>query len=343
MVSVFFRLLERPLTAKQRSALERRVARLKATRGGVTHATAVGALLASDLKDLRLRPGFVVRSTDVEGRGASDRSLPPREERPPATRIQSSRGSALRLELIAIALQQARHKKAGARADNPLPVRPPRGSGDRNYGWIDLIASEPETYLEGHNHLTPDDKKVRQVESAVDRLASAGLVKTVAAGRKTYDGFQLLDERGGADRPGAAWRDYTIPPRGERCVELPATFITQGWVHVLEDSEIALLLMVACGVGSLPDEPDGLVAIPSSFRLLRYGIGRDSYSAAHRTLKLLGLLEVIEVGRHEDGKAIGVGTEEGEMHVHRLKIVDAGFDRPALATTLDLFKQELAR
>ena len=41
----------------------------------------------------------------------------------------------------------------------------------------------------------------------------------------------------------------------------PISLISNGWVHVLEDSEISLLLMVACGLGRLQLE-DGAVAIP---------------------------------------------------------------------------------
>jgi hypothetical protein len=54
-----------------------------------------------------------------------------------------------------------------------------------------------------------------------------------------------------------------VPQAGESCFDVPISFISNGWVHVLEDSEISLLLMVAWGLGRLQLE-DGAVAIPHS-------------------------------------------------------------------------------
>lgn len=48
---------------------------------------------------------------------------------------------------------------------------------------------------------------------------------------------------------------------------LAASFLTNGRLHLLEDGEIVMLLMVACGCGRLPDS-EPVVAIPGSVRLL---------------------------------------------------------------------------
>jgi len=73
--------------------------------------------------------------------------------------------------------------------------------------------------------------------------------------------------------------------------------------------------------------------------LLQYGIGRESYSNAQATLEGLGLIEVLEVGRHEEGHVIGYGTEDGEAHVHRLRLLRDGFGQPAHATLIDVLKE----
>jgi hypothetical protein len=80
-----------------------------------------------------------------------------------------------------------------------------------------------------------------------------------------------------------------------------------GCFHVLEDAEITLLLMVACGRGTLvatskADLVPGEVAIPAEVRLRGYGIHRDPFSAACKTLEWFGLLGVREVARHFDGR-----------------------------------------
>lgn len=115
--------------------------------------------------------------------------------------------------------------------------------------------------------------------------------------------------------------------------KVPAAFMTNGWIHVLEDSEIALLLMTACGRGRNPGEND--VAIPGEVRLRQYGISRDSFEA-HYLLKQLGLLHVDEVGRHEDGRAEDY-SQDG-AHLHRLRLVAEGFDEspfPKITSTIE--------
>ena len=122
---------------------------------------------------------------------------------------------------------------------------------------------------------------------------------------------------------------------------LPEGFISRGWVHVLEDSEINVLLMAACGWGGLSTE-DGAIAVPSEVRLRRYGISRDSFGAAHPMLEKFGLLSVIEVGRHDDGRSVGYG-EDGAAHVHRLRLLPGGFEEDAFPKVSEVIEQELAR
>ncbi|MBL0886890.1 hypothetical protein [Myceligenerans indicum] len=332
----------RPLTGKQRQALSKRLARLESE---VMSESVEGARNAFKLmagrelrRPLRVRSGFAYWADAPESRTVSDRSAPPKKDRPPATRIVSPRGVALRFVLTMIALQQARHSKAGSRATNDVPIRPTSG---RDHGWADLIASATP-HADGLMYHTPLDKKVRHVQSALNALSGAHLVELEPGGKRpTYNGFRLLDECAGLNRPGSTLLPYTTPDREDSCLALPAAFINEGWIHVLEDSEIALLLMVACGIGNL--EPGPQVAIPSRVRLLKYGIGRDSYSTAHPMLARFGLLEVEEIGRRDDGRVLQYGGDDGEAHVHRLQLMNDAFEGPALETVTNAIKDALDR
>jgi len=96
-----------------------------------------------------------------------------------------------------------------------------------------------------------------------------------------------------------------LPRSGAReCVlPVPSSLFTNGWIHVLEDSELVLLLIAARMRSRHGDTPQPL---PSGARKLHYGLSRDSFEAAHRMLDYLGILDVIsDYQRNADGKVDG--------------------------------------
>ncbi|OYO05341.1 hypothetical protein [Enemella evansiae] len=327
-------------TRKEREQLQRRLLRLQ-MQGLSAHLDAIATNLgayeraAGRLRSagLRLRPPFAHLTKPIAG-DSSDRKAPPRELRPPATRISSSRGSALRLELTVLALVQM-HRKPGARArlaDLEIPF-----TGDsRHTGWADMVAALPTDSNVGGIYHTARDKRAGTVRNALKCLAAAGLVDVPGkpGARNRFEGFVPLHEAG-AEALGER-KEYAVPEISAEVFVMPPGFVLNGWLHVLEDSEIAVLLMAACGVGSWVE--DGLRAFPGSARLRHYGIHRDPYSAARKTLEWFGLLEVEEVGRHEDGRA-----EEDERYLHRIGLRLAGFDQPALPAIQDAFQRQLDR
>ncbi|MCO7273341.1 hypothetical protein [Cellulosimicrobium cellulans] len=176
------------------------------------------------------------------------------------------------------------------------------------------------------------DKRVKQVRSALRRMEQEGLAIV-------GDHLDLLQEDALSAQAGAP--SYKPPRLPEPTFDLPGDFINKGWVHVLEDTEILLLLMVACGAGRLADvSPE--IAIPSRTRLLNYGITRDSYSTAHHALSDFGLLQVDDVGRYDDGRVIDYGTEDGQLQVHRLTLRPDGFARDAYPVVRDALQVRLA-
>ena len=329
----------RSATAKEKAALETRLHRLSVP-GHAEHIreiyghlrTASGSARELAATGIRIRHGFSFGES-IDG-DFSDRKAPPRAERPPATRISSSRGAALRLIITAMALVQM-HRKPGAKArlrDFGIEV----AGSSRQLGWADLVAAPTVDSSGGRVYVTQRNKRARSVRSALESLERAGLVVIPghAQQRNRFDDFVLLNERG-AQKVGEA-EEYTVPAWNESTFALPAKFVTNGWLHVLEDSEIAVLLMAACRRGGWVD--DGYVAIPAEVRLRHYGIHRDPFSTARKTLEWFGLLEVVELGRRDDGRA-----ENDERLLHRIRVADSGFDQPAVETISAVLERQISR
>lgn len=324
----------RPPTEKERLKLESRIARLE-NQERIEQITRACALISGKAlsRGVNIRSGFSYRGGSPET-GASDRKAPPRVQRPPATRIATSRGSALRFALMLLAFVQTK-RKPGAKAqlsEFGLTV----GGHSSETGWIDFLATDAVSSRNSRVFLTARDKRARSVRSALVALENAGLVflSDELGTRNRFDGFVLLNESGREAIGGV--EEYRVPRSSERTFTMPAGFVESGWVHVLEDSEIALLLMVACREGGWIE--NDLVAIPADVRLVNYGIHRDGFSSARKTLEWCGLLRVEEVGRHDDGRA-----EESDFRVHRLGILPAGFDEPAITTVTGALRRQVAR
>lgn len=325
----------------ERPQLERRLARLREkelathleglSQHLVTHETTHGKFRA---QGLRLRRRFAALDHPIPG-DYSDRKAPPREQRPPAARIATSRGSALRLELTALALAQL-HRRPGAKAhlsDLGIPISGHAGE----VGWADLIGSLPPPSHAASGYVGSRHKRARTVRSALDSLEQAGLV-SIPGGpnvKDRYENFALLKEVGAqtvSDR-----EEYVVPTLTEpRVFTLPADFVLKGWLHVLEDSEINALLMMACTAGASYD--GGQMVFPGEVRLLRYGLHRAPFSTARKTLEWFGLIEVEEIERHDDGRA-----EDNRQMLHRVKLVPQGFSVPALETTVNVIQSQLER
>lgn len=191
---------------------------------------------------------------------------------------------------------------------------------------------------DGKFYATAQDKRVRQIHSALDALRDAGLVElpNQERGAGKYEGFELLEETG-SRVVGEDPVRYRVPRKTDVTFSLPDTFVTKGWVHVLADTEIALLLMVACGRHSIDT---GGVAIPAYHRVQHYGLGRDAFEA-HRWLQRFGLLDVVEVGRHLDGRSEDYEDEGSSLH--RLSLNPGGFEEDAVQAVRSAIEGQLAR
>lgn len=326
----------RPPNARESDALTRRLSRLERSEASVSASVQHFAVMSADRKPsdaLRFRVGYSVLASPANP-GGSDRVLPPRENRPPVTRLMSPRGAALRLHLLALADAQFRGRPGRATKN----VRPIRTVSPEEPGWSSLLASEAVMKGDGKVYMTAKDKRVRQIQSALDALKVAGLVELphYARGAGKYEEFELLEETSGMV-PGDDPIRYLVPKMSESTFWLPDGFVTEGWVHLLADTEIALLLMVACGRHSIESEA---VAIPAFHRVQHYGVGRDAFEA-HLWLQRFGLLEVHEVGRHSDGRS--EEYEEEGASLHRLSLRPEGLAENGARVVRAVIEGQLAR
>jgi hypothetical protein len=316
-----------PPNDKERAKLRKRRGRLHAKAKSVMEATgAMRALVGgSGIAAVNVRYEFVDTGVPVsiQRRGdPSDRRLPDKEDRPPATRVMSPRGAALRVFLAALFEAQVR-----TRPGNRLPLA---AGGGGVISWIDLLASDAKSSGAGKYHMSASAKKIRQMESALDRLAAEELIELTGEGEPgtgKYEKFRLMHE--GGRRATGPNVSYQVPaPQRERVFPVPVTLFTNGWIHVLEDTELAFILMMASGHQIMGGQAFRIVAAD---RLLRFGIGRDAYGA-HMMLSQLGLVTVTQdPGRHLDGKVKDFGSG-GQALPHTLGFVPAGFERDAFTT-----------
>jgi hypothetical protein len=108
---------------------------------------------------------------------------------------------------------------------------------------------------------------------------------------------------------------------------LPGGLFLNGWIHVLEDSELAFMLMLAC----LRSRSDKMpVFATSEVRLLQFGLGRDAYET-HRTLSHLGLVRV-HPSPHPGRRLGKTGRylKSDPPKLHRFELLNDGFEEPAI-------------
>jgi len=329
----------KPPNKKERAQLRTRRARLDAMAESAAKATAAINMLAEggSMEALQVRPQFVRLSTPGNSPrrgGPSDRRLPDADARPPASRLISSRGAALRFFLTALFEAQAR-TSPGRRPGNKRPLQ---AGGDDVISWADLLASPAQDAIYGNTVMHVAEKKARQVNNTLARLADEELIELTRIGESEnkYEKFRLMHE--GGRRPHGQNIAYEDPLR-EAAFPVPVTLFTSGWIHVLEDTELAFILMLAA---RYHENGGQQISIDGTTRLDRYGIGRDAYKA-HVMLSHLGLVTVTpDPGRHRDGKV--EGYNEGEQPLlHAFDFHPDQFGRDAMTELRTQIDYQLSR
>lgn len=322
--------IARPPNARERAILHSRLARLSAMEDSAAAATARLQALherrSTQLESLRLRHGYVRRESADLAVDTSDRSAPDRKFRPPSTRLMSPRGRAQSFFLTALFEAQTRLEPGQAATASQLPIV----AENTCTGWTDYVATDAKAATDGRIFASVPAKKGRQIESALHRLASENLVSLTASS------FVLMREDA---RPTGDNDVYRVPEHEGSFFTVPLQLFTNGWIHVLEDSELILLLIAARMRFQHGDEAQPLRSGP---RKLNYGLSRDSFEAAHRMLDYLGILTVIsDYQRSSDGKVDDFAKRGAKPHLLRLN--PEALDTPAYPTITDTIATQIRR
>ncbi|MEV6527128.1 hypothetical protein AB0M43_34880 [Longispora sp. NPDC051575] len=210
--------------------------------------------------------------------------------------------------------------------------------------WTDLVLAPTNARNGPPDHQTiraisRTDRRLRQIREALSTLADLGLIDLPGpeVRRDRYAQFRLLGE---SARPIG---DRQYRPRGpfedEDAFSLPSDFFINGWVHALESSEIALLIMLYAHhsvVGTRAGRSSVYVA--GSHRVRYYGLGADAYRS-HLLLEKAGILESWGPAsyRRPTGGLRGFDAENPPPPL-RFQIKESGFDQPALQALLNALK-----
>ena len=327
----------RPPSVRAAEILEKRKRRLINAEKSRVEAMDEMCRLKSDgsLEDLRLRSEFIRLAAPLAEASASDRSVVRPEDRPPSTRLMSPNGIALKLLLIALFEAQTRTKPGNKPAGNPTPLR---GQSTSDTSWSRYIASGAQPSGKGKHRMSPADKKIRTLRETIDRLEEEELVdcpnRLEPKGKQ--EGFLLLREDA---IPGRTGDLYRVPADTEDYFTVPTTLFTHGWIYVLEDSELALLL-----IGARLRHKHGDIGqrIQAGTRVLHYGLGRDSF-AAHKMLDNLKIMEVLpDEARWLDGTRSEDYSKHGAKP-HSLRFLPDGLQNDGASTLLTEIDYQLGR
>jgi hypothetical protein len=277
---------------------------------------------------IRIRPEFV-RAGEVAQRGRL-------AARPVAARLLRSRGIALRFYLLTLFEAQCR-KGPGASVPNLMRL----AQGDGQVTWVDLVAVDAAGERRTKEPRTRLDNRIRQVKGALDTLHEEGLVELERVnGARRYGGFTLMHESGRGELPTP--RTYTVPKANEGTINLPVTFFLNGWVHVLQPSEIATWLMFRDLAWRFPSEhADNGIYIYGDARQEEYGLNRDAYEA-HGILRRLGLLRFAPAFRQAPDGTVTLRLPS-RYDPHRFQLVDEGLSEVAVPAMLKQIDHQLAR
>lgn len=120
---------------------------------------------------------------------------------------------------------------------------------------------------------------------------------------------------------------------------VPVALFTRGWVHVLEDTELSFILMMAAAHHAMGGQEFG---VPAENRLLGFGMAYDAYEA-HIMLSRLGLVTVDPDPRRRPDGTVEDFNSEGSALPHKLGFIPSSFDRDAFAALTSEIDRQVGR
>ncbi|MFC8833292.1 hypothetical protein ACFWJE_32490 [Streptomyces griseoincarnatus] len=223
--------------------------------------------------------------------------LPASEGRSRLTKLILPKGIALRFYLLAAFEAQCR-LNARETWENVLPLAG-RGS------WSDLVAidgaydTSSATYLRGTvGSRRLESLRLQQVKGALRTLEELGGEDALVtmprrkSGQREYKKFLLMNEsgRGGNQTPNV----YTVPVRSwsaMKTIEIPAGFFLNGWIQVLNPSEVATWLILRMLSRWAPRKHiRSGVYLYGQDRLETFGLRDDAWEDGCQRLREFGLI-----------------------------------------------------
>lgn len=219
------------------------------------------------------------------------------EERSRLTKLILPKGIALRFYLLAAFEAQCR-LNARETWENSLPLS---GHGS----WSDLVAIDgaydtgSATYMHGTiGSRKLENLRLQQVKGALKTLEELGGEHALVtmprrkSGQREYKKFLLMNEsgRGGNQTPDF----YTVPARhwsATRTIAIPADFFLNGWIQVLNPSEVAtwLILRMLSRWAPRKHTKSG-VYLYGQARLETFGLLDDAWEDGCQRLREFGLI-----------------------------------------------------
>lgn len=273
------------------------------------------------ISDVRLRPGTIAHVLGGRAQVTSEHEEEP-PGRPLIARLIAPKGLAIRLYLTALYDAQVRQRPGSAHTNDRL-IWPP--SVD-DVGWVGLLAVAATVSAKGRSEM---DNRVRQVKSAIDRLARehAVILPRKFQPRNRFENFLLRND--GGVSPGLPSENSYITPRRNEGISIPVEFFTNNWVHCLTDSEIALWISFRLLASEHPlAHKESGVFMAGSQRRYRFGLTRDAYEA-HIALRRFGLIVGVENARRWQAGRKEHLREQGLVEPLRFRIDDRMLKAPA--------------
>jgi hypothetical protein len=250
----------------------------------------------------------------------------------PASLLINSRGHALRVALLALFVAQTKRGSAPHLLDLPLSAK-----RSADVAWEDLIVTAANAGP-GSASRKVHQKRAGSARAALNRLArpDVSLLDLPRLGQRkgVYDEVRLFEDSG--PRAMGLPVAYSIPTAGMDVVTVPVDFFLNGWLYVLEDTEIATYLMYRrlCSQ-STPAH------ISAEVREQRFGIKQSAWEQ-YWVLASTGLLLVeSDENRRPDG-TFADQSSGATPRRHRFTLRDDGLTVDALGVVWSAVDRRMA-
>ncbi|MER6394283.1 hypothetical protein ABT236_38255 [Streptomyces sp. NPDC001523] len=262
----------------------------------------------------------------------------------PLARLVLPRGVAMRFYLLALFEARCRLRVGDAWTGG----RPLAGVGS----WSDFIAidgaydARSTTYMRDtrQGREGAADLRLRQIQSALKTLEELGpeqalvtVPRAATGGRRLYGKFSLMKETGRGDlqTPDV----YMVPQNhwSARTITIPADFFLNGWVQLLNPSEVATwLILRTLSQWARDQHAETGVYLYGKQRLEDFGLRRDAWEDGCQRLRAFGLIRPARA-TPLDSKPAGIDffglfaqAEREQYEPYRWQVTDVGLAEDAV-------------